>query len=223
MDYGELTRILSLNGMNINIPITKIDDFLKYPDYVRELALNCEYNEPGYNLYPGSVSKNIILNIDKDLNRWITEKISLLFYGLTIINITCDFHKILPYKEHDHIRNKGLIHKDIGTNITAVVYLNKDPSINSGTSFYKTIKNHDYLQSNEYLNAICNYHNGKEVSDLDNLLKDHYNKFKQIDCIQNKYNQMSIYPADIWHAPTTYGKVPRYTLRFFINYDMEKG
>lgn len=205
-------------------PITIVDNFFDYPDEVLELAKSVEYTDPDLTNYPGVVSTKKLHEIDRELFQWSMEKIISLYWDLKFVSINwdvaMDFMKVEPYPEKDHILNKGVIHFDSEqVSCAGIVYLNKDPSKDAGTSFYKKKPDRQfYTLTDDYLNSVRQYHAGIEVPEIENIFQEHYDNFEETAKVQSYYNRMCLYSPEIWHAPTTYGETTRYTMRFFISF-----
>ena len=199
-------------------PTIVVDRFLEDPDYALGLAKSVEYDELSETDYPGVVSKKTLKNIDKNLCDYVIEKV-VGYYWDTINPVEYDmqieFQRIDPKEKG--ILNKGIIHIDSAF-AGGVIYLNNSPSRNSGTSFYEYLD--PYEKESEYisfLESIKQYHSGKDVDELEKICKMHYNRFTETMRVQSQYNRLCMYSGDVFHAPTTYGNQPRYTIRFFID------
>ncbi len=205
-------------------PLAVVDDFFEHPDYVSDLARSVEYEEPDFTYHPGVTSKKKLHEIDKDLFQWTMERIISLYWDLkyTNVNWDCkmDFHKIEPYHDQDSILNRGAIHYDAESVVFAgVVYLNKDLSKDTGTSFYKKKEeNQFYVTNDEYLKPLEKHHAGLDVEGIDRIYQKHYNMFNETARIQNQYNRLCSYSPEEWHGPTSYGDSTRYTLRLFVSF-----
>ena len=70
----------------------------------------------------------------------------------------------------------------------------------------------------EYLEATKEYHRtGVSNPRLEELIIENRSKFNETIRIQQKANRMVLFPAEIWHAQTTYGTEDRYSVRTFVN------
>ena len=196
-------------------PTLVVDDFLDDPDYVLDLALNAEYRDPGHTNYPGVASKKRIHEIDQKLFDSILQKIFGYYWDLyNPVRFMVDM-------EFQRIDNpgQGIIHVDTeyGALCAGVIYLNKNIEKDTGTSFYKLIDPDYKVKKEEFLEPIARYHAGEHVEDLDKICANHYNMFEETMRVQNQYNRLVTYAADVWHTATSYGDQTRYTLRFFVN------
>ncbi len=200
-------------------PTLVVDDFLDNPDYVLNLAESTEYNDPGHTNYPGVTSKKKLYELDQELFDTILQKIFGYYWDLNNpVNYRVDMEFQRIESDALDIIDKGIIHVDTtyGALAAGVLYLNKNPLDNTGTSFYKLLDD-AYTIEDEFLDPISRYHAGKYVDGLDKICKDHYDKFKETMRVQNQYNRLVTYDSNVWHTATSYGNQTRYTLRFFIN------
>ena len=200
-------------------PITVVDNFFEKPDEVLDMAMHVEYCEPQHRNYPGVISAKIS-ELNPRLFQWTMEKIIALYFGQywqVGWNCHMEFQKITPYHDKDNILNKGSIHFDSeDSQLAGIVYLNKTPSKDAGTSFYKK-KDQFYTATSEYMKPLRDYHAGEEVPNIEEVCTNHFNKFEETARIQAEYNRLCMYSPDICHAPTTYGDQVRYTMRFFVS------
>ena len=211
-------------------PLTIIDGIFANPEEVLKLAKSLEYQEPAGTNYPGVASKKTIAEIDIDLAKYVCQQIFSPFWDPRDHEIEWhvvqDFQKITPHSDRGHLLNNGLIHADnnVGQLGTAIIYLNDAPEGNVGTSFYEKKKDFKstYMTGStvppEYLEATKEYHRtGVSNPRLEELIIEHRAKFNETIRIQQKANRMVLFPAEIWHAQTTYGTGDRYSVRTFVN------
>ena len=121
-------------------PTSIFDNFYDDPDSVREYALSLEYKN-WRGIYPGLRSKPLP-EINKGFWQRSYHKVLSMFgdyYHTDDRNYTVEscFQKISRFSSdpEDPI-NVGYIHNDDPADLAAVVYLDKDPFINNGTSLY---------------------------------------------------------------------------------------
>ena len=205
-------------------PITVVDDIFEHVEDVLDIAKNISYQPKGYNNFPGQISGDI-KDRYPDLSDWIVRRIISLFWDIKNVDlrehISVDFQKIEPFEDRDDILNKGLIHYDEAI-AAAVVYLNKTPEKDTGTSLYKIKRENAFYgigseEYQRYRDACIRYHGGWEIEDLDKMIENHRSNFNETARVQPLQNRMIFYSGDIWHTQTFYGVEPRYTLRVFIS------
>ena len=189
-------------------PLTIVDDF--FPDV--------EYQDLGSTPFPGKISKDV----DKQLHDWVERKILSIFWDTPIlqkyVESQVDFQKIEPSSNY----NYGLIHHEVDPKCAVVVYLNDNPTPDSGTSFYKLKDEYQYYDENcseyiEYIKETTSFHGGIKSSNYEKIVESHQNKFEEIMRVQPKQNRMILYSPEVWHAQTSYGNDTRYTLRCFLH------
>ena len=206
-------------------PLTIIDGIFGNPEEVLKLAKSLEYQEPSGTNYPGVASKKTIAEIDVDLAKYCCQQVFSPFWDPRDHEIEWhvvqDFQKITPHSDRGHLLNNGLIHADnnVGQLATAIIYLNDAPEGNVGTSFYEKKKDFKstYMTGStvppEYLEATKEYHRtGVSNPRLEELIIEHRSKFNETIRVQQKANRMVLFPAEIWHAQTTYGTEDRLSL-----------
>ena len=199
-------------------PLTIVDDFFPDVEYVLDLAKKIEYQNLGSTSFPGKISKDV----DKQLHDWVERKILNIFWDTPIlqkyVESQVDFQKIEPSSNY----NYGLIHHEVDPKCAVVVYLNDNPTSDSGTSFYKLKDEYQYYDENcseyiEYIKETTSFHGGIKSSNYEKIVESHQNKFEEIMRVQPKQNRMILYSPEVWHAQTSYGNDTRYTLRCFLH------
>ena len=199
-------------------PLTIVDDFFPDVKHVLDLAKKIEYQDLGSTPFPGKISKDV----DKQLHDWVERKILSIFWDTPIlqkyVESQVDFQKIEPSLNY----NYGLIHHEVDPKCAVVVYLNDNPTPDSGTSFYKLKDEYQYYDENcseyiEYIKETTSFHGGVKSSNYERIVENHQNKFEEIMRVQPKQNRMILYSPEVWHAQTSYGNDTRYTLRCFLH------
>ncbi len=199
-------------------PITIIDDFFEDPDKIVHLAESFKYYPPDTGNWPGVRTKQLHL-VDDRLFNYIGEKIHLLFYETSpdYWNMQIHFQKIQPFSEDQYDRrNKGWVHQDIDTFFGGIVYLNKDPEPDTGTSIYTT--NNGYaLQYRKEIEMKENLYLGKDI-DLDEYNRaydDAHAQYTESVRVENVYNRFVMFNNKTHHGVHTFGTKERFTLNFF--------
>ena len=199
-------------------PLTIVDDFFPDVEYVLDLAKNVEYQDLGSTPFPGKISEDV----DKQLHDWVERKVLNIFWDTPVlqkyVESQVDFQKIEPSLNY----NYGLIHHEVDPKCAVVVYLNDNPTPDSGTSFYKLKDEYQYYDENcseyiEYIKETTSFHGGIKSSNYEKIVESHQNKFEEIMRVQPKQNRMILYSPEVWHAQTSYGNYTRYTLRCFLH------
>lgn len=205
-------------------PITVIDDFFEDPDQIHDLALDIQYSDPSATVYSGLISTPLN-EISPELVQWLSEKMISIYFGhFTWMNWKnhVDLHKEEPHPDKDSILNRGALHWDGGNcQLAGVVYLNKKPSRDAGTSFYTSkdqfFNTHRKDFQENYFTKLKKYHGGEDVPDIEEVYSNYINQFEETARVQAKYNRLVMYDPTLWHGPTTLGDQTRYTLRTFMS------
>ena len=203
--------------------ISIVDNFFKDPDKIVDFASSLKFKQSD-GFYPGQRSEELHIVAPNFFNKTILKILALYFdYNNTEVfyrNANMYFQKIKPFdKNKKSILNEGLIHQDAYFNLAGVIYLNKKPDLNAGTSIYKNIKK---LENEEEKHA-----KKKELYKLKNMSKLDLKKYKNIllECnkgfketikVSNIYNRLIFYPANTFHAGNYGVTKERLTLVFFI-------
>ena len=178
-----------------------IDNFYKNPDEIRELGLRSVEPNVGHKSndgrWPGYRSEDLN-KIDVKLNQRIMTKILNCYWNLGHEQIFWNQCKmrfnLIPKldKDKNNLKNRGWIHRDDGYEFGGVIYLNKYPEKDTGTSIYEP-KKLENLFYNSYSDEIRNkFYGGVEVTD------DEYeigftsteDNWKETVKVENVYNRL---------------------------------
>ncbi len=182
-----------------------IDDFLDDPDYIRDVALNAEYNLTGS--FPGSRT----YQCDEKYNEEIKNKLEAILKT-----------KIVEWTKHRNEKtdeiidvdtscfqlclqdSKTWIHQD-PNEYTAILYLTPNAPIDSGTGVYMHKKT-----------GISRHIESDQVDDID------INNWQLIIFSGNVYNRLFIFRGDLYHRSVVPGfgtdkYTGRITQTFFFN------
>ena len=132
-------------------PITIVDDFFDDPDGIVEMANELKYYTPNSGNWPGTRTKNLHIEDDRFF-RYFGSKLHLLFYETVpeYWNLQCHFQLIDPFSDDKYSKkNRGWIHKDIDTWFGGIVYLQKNPEPDTGTSAYRVKRGFSHQFANE--------------------------------------------------------------------------
>lgn len=204
---------------------TICDNFFPYPDELLVFAQSLEYYPSPEGIYPGTRSKPLH-EIDLNLFNYFSEKLYLLLYSNLpeqwVLNAY--FQLIHPLHEDQyHPKNKGWIHHDESSNFGGIVYLNKQPDKDTGTSIYKP-KN-GFAHQDEYNTSVKRSHFMNRSIDDDTYEKEwkkNYTQYTKTVTVDAEYNRLFLFNNKIYHGVETYGSTqPRFTLAFFS--DRESG
>ena len=201
----------------MSYPLIIKDDFFEDPDSIVKISKEYSYNIDTHN-YPGVRTKSLD-EINPKLYVHILRKIFLLLHDKLPLrfDVKVGFQKIKPFVEGDKWdkKNCGWIHKD-NCLFGGIIYLDKDPDKDAGTSIYKSIDGFD-VQTQESVDAKELRNSGKPIDD--GQYCDAYdrvrNQYEETLRIPNLYNRLVLIPGDQPHAMTTTGDKERHTMVFF--------
>ena len=166
----------------MTFPITIVDNFFEDPDAIVKEAKTLKYFNPQTGNWPGTRTKNLHLELPK-LHMYFTQKLNSIFFeeNPDYWNTTCHFQAIDPLHEDQyHKKNRGWIHTDDNTWFGGIVYLNKDPEPDTGTSIYSAKYGYTH-QSEEVI--------GKKMILYRNLHIDDAEYEKAFDDMQEQYTE----------------------------------
>ena len=196
------------------IPTKIIDNFFETPAGWRAFALDQNFERSMDGTWPGERT-NSLDQLDMDMFEIFAKK--LLdnlpeFIGFT--NLRASFHII------DETFGKGWVHDDDPTlNVVGVVYLNKNPPLDSGTTLYNDQYDPDADQYRELFKQDVLSTNIETRNKLSSARDEQRSKFRPNMIIENVYNRCIVYDPRTWHSPNNFfGKTredARLTLVFF--------
>ena len=202
----------------MSYPLIIKDNFFSDPDAIVNIINHVDYSLSSNN-YPGVRTKSLD-EINPKLYEHIFQKIFLLLHDQLPLrfesNLKVGFHKIKPFVEGDKWdkKNRGWVHKD-GCLFGGVIYLDKNPDKDAGTSIYKSKDGFD-VQTQENIDAKELFYSGQLIDDghYYNAYDRVRNQYEETLKIPNVYNRLVLIPNDQPHAMTTIGDKERNTLVF---------
>lgn len=204
----------------MRFPTLCVDDFYKNPEQIRDFALSLEYSKPE-GIYPGERTK-YLHEIDKKLFQQFCEKLFSLFFNYKVER--CDwqietrFQKTYSFTDDPkNLINSGWDHLDNNVFAAGIIYLNKNNTIDSGTTISKLTKDIDVF---DYSIRDKMYHDRLEdIDKYKNALENHKKHFEDTIIFKNVFNRMICYDSSQWHRETNlfYENEPRLTQVFFIH------
>jgi hypothetical protein len=200
---------------NLLFPTLIVDDFLPDPDQLADYAKTLEYKtDPEYK-WPGKRSLPLH-HFNQELFEYIGVKI-LNCYNL-VDKFTWNAMACFQLVESKYA--EGWVHTDIGL-LTSIIYLNKNPHPNSGTSLYKPkfISNcatnvDDKIESFKKFSQDPNY----KLTDYDmEKLRENNQQFVKTLEVKNVYNRLFSFEAGTPHSADDFNfDEPRLTLVYFF-------
>jgi len=210
--------------MKAKFPTICIDDFFEDPDAIRNYGLSLEYINKGKN-YPGKRSLDInVINPDLAIN--IHQKFLSMFYEeksvweiieKKLIKTNIYFQKInsINYAKID----SGWTHTDDPCISSGVIYLNKNYSIDSGTTIKDIKKTTTSAHFAENFSIRNKLYSGITPENWEEKHLSHENNFDDSIIFKNKYNRMIMFGSSLWHRQSGFymNGEERLTMVFFIN------
>lgn len=201
------------------------DNFFSNPDLIRDYALSLDMKSDNSGRWPGVRSK-VLHEINKDLNDYIVAKILSCYYDFDKYAVNwddsmCHFQLI---NKVDDAMNQGWVHSDgCSCDVASIVYLNKNPNPDAGTSLYELLdltKGEDLGDNLLKMSEKIKFYRGENVSKLNftNQLTEYNNNFQETVRIQNVYNRCITY-GRVYHRANSFNmnnEEPRLTLVSFI-------
>lgn len=200
-------------------PISIVDNFFKDPDAIVDFANKQRFERP-WGRYPGVRSEQMS-KINFTLYNYISNFVLGCMFNEASwnFNSSMQFQKIKPFhKDKDHWANKGFIHLDGNSLLAGLVYLNKNPDPDSGTSFFRVKKEKQHSFNYDTKFSLCR--GEMDPDDAIEPLKHLYSNHEKTAEIKNVYNRLIFYDASNLHTQTNYwmpNDEERLTLVFFFD------
>lgn len=208
-------------------PAFCIDDFYENPDEIRELALSANYLKSD-GIRPGLTSEPLH-ETHPELFNHFCKKLFSIFYDIENTKMEWLLLTFFQYTEcldPDPLSPKNIpwIHDD-GLDLAAgVIYLNKNPKENSGTSIYNLKKGRSWKEFTSKCDKVKDqprfkfFRNGiYDEKEYSNRLKENYEIFEETVRFENRYNRLVCYDSNEYHAAQSYYcDEPRLTQVFFM-------
>jgi hypothetical protein len=196
------------------------NNFLQMPTIVRTWAINQTYYTSTefttmYNQHtdwPGKRTVHVA-DLDNEYADIVLGRLASIasnHYGLKNISIRSYF-QLTTEQDGD-----SWVHQDNDTDVAAVLYLNKNPPTNSGTTLYHCNDVHKWTS---YMSDQQGYNTLKTINTLEN--KQLYEQlFEPVDIIGNVFNRLIMYNGTEFHKSNNYFgnnvETGRLTQIFFI-------
>ena len=207
----------------MRFPIVCYDNFYNNPDFIRDFALDLSYSSQG-GVHP-HVRTKCLSSIDPNLHYKCVQKF-LSLYGIDEVPgmqwyADCIFQKGWRFNSdiNDPV-NQGWIHDDGQTILAGIVYLTPDAPLNTGTSFYKQIKELDDWEREDDESHDKKVFYDVLGSDTENLqsprsnidsinqyrenIKGHSSCYESVMECKNVYNRLLAYDGSVTHGQTNY-------------------
>ena len=203
----------------MSYPLVIKDNFFSDPDAIVKASNRLEYYSQGNN-WPGIRTKPLNL-VNPKLFAYVGQKIFHLLHDKSpdSFSIEIGFQKINPFIEGDkwNRKNRGWVHID-NCLFGGIIYLDKNPDKDAGTSIYKSNDGYDVI-TDESIKIKEDHYAGKEIDDEEfnkgyDVIE---NQYEETLRIPNLYNRLVLIPGDQPHSMTTIGDKERNTLVFFCH------
>tara|TARA_X000000368_G_C22965096_1_gene682785 strand:+ start:493 stop:1185 length:693 start_codon:yes stop_codon:yes gene_type:complete len=201
----------------MSYPLVIKDNFFLDPDAIVKLTESFTYFSKENN-WPGGRTKSLY-DINYPLASYISQQIFGLIHDKLPSSFTLEigFQKVNPFVIGDkwNRKNLGWIHTD-NCLFGGIIYLDKNPDKDSGTSMYK-LKYGYGIQTDQSRLVKENHFAGKQIDDEEyNIAFDVIrNQYEETLRIPNLYNRLILIPGDQPHGVTTFGDKERNTIVFF--------
>jgi len=204
--------------MEMTYPITIVDDFFEDPDAIVEMANALKYYPPDRGNWPGVRTKQLHVVEERFFN-YFGEKVHLLFHDSKpeYWNMQTQFQKIQPFSEDQYDPlNRGWVHQD-NCVFGGIVYLNKNPSPDSGTSIYKTTSGYGFQEYPDEIRMKEKLYRGEEIDpdEYREAWKKVHAQYIPTVRVENVYNRFVLFNNKTHHGVYTFGTQERLTLNFF--------
>jgi len=205
----------------LKTPITVLDNFFDNPDKIRDYALSLNFEKDPEGRWPGVRTKSLH-ELDPPLFDAICRKVMSLYFDLENNINTVNWVTNMRFQKVNRSYLSGWIHVDNPTIFTAIIYLNKNPNINSGTSIYK-IKDNIFVPKIDELNIhkINAYKGLVNIKDIDTKRKENNDQYSEVIKVHNEYNRILSFDAGLPHAAQDFfgddDDEDRLTLIMFFN------
>ena len=200
------------------------DNFFSNPDLIRKFALSLDMKSDDTGRWPGVRSQELF-TFNKKLNDCIVAKILSCYYDFNNYEVTwqdsmCQFQLI---DKIDDTLNQGWVHIDGPFDVASVIYLNKNPNPNTGTSLFEIKKESlDYILNEDETQQSEKYklYKNQKIDKKEYLkqLNNYNSNFVETVNFKNLYNRCITY-GKVYHRANSFNMgndEPRLTLVSFI-------
>lgn len=202
------------------IPVTILDNFLDDPDKIRKWALQQEYFPDPDGHWPGLRTKHIH-EINKPFFDVVCRKYFSQFFDLYTEDKEISWAVSMHFQIVDASYDSGWIHSDERVSqITGIIYLSPNSSLNGGTSIYQEKPNliqHKH-QNTEYKEK--SYLKRMSIEEAKKYKEEHNAQYEETIRVSNVYNRLVSFDSHLHHAAQDFfgeGEDSRLTLVFFVN------
>lgn len=184
--------------MKYSYPISIIDDFLDNPEAVSKWGISIPKDYHPMRIYPGKRSQNLT-EIYPEFANLIFKKILSVFYENPPFQYSGGLFFDVIEK---NLYEEGWVHQD-PTDISFVIYLNKEYKNNCGTSIYKPTPNNISIPSNtrQLTDLKSKDFFNKKITEEGRKARNIYNSnYENVLNINPLFNRCLIFPGSHPHS-----------------------
>lgn len=176
------------------------DDFFETPNMIRSFALQQEFFKGDRGHWPGTRTA-YLQDISQELYDLVT---------FNILKYLPQFTRFEKFESTFHMCNKnytrGWVHDDApDLNVAGFIYLNPDPPLNTGTTFFEDTRSvlmEQYLQA--FIDDVSRQPDEPPRANVDKYRDEQISWFKPATTIDNVFNRAIIFDPRTWHAANDY-------------------
>jgi hypothetical protein len=205
----------------LKTPITILDNFFDNPDKIRDYGLSLNFEKDPTGRWPGVRTKPLH-EINQKLFDVICGRVMSLYFDLENVANIMSWQTHICFQKVDKSYGYGWVHVDTPTVLSAIIYLNKNPNINSGTSIYKLKDNvlvPNTIELNKY--KLDAYKGAIDINDVKDKRSENNNQYVEIVKVHNEYNRILCFDSGLPHAAHNFfgenDDEQRLTLNVFFN------
>lgn len=183
--------------MSKDIPITIVDQFFQDPSLIVKAAHKLEYYKPSDGAYYGERTANL-WEVDRVLASYIITQVLQLIVKVTNkeavkVDSEIRFQRMPASKEGF---DKGWVHDDGGL-ATALIYLQEDPDINAGTSFFTPVVDEVDMTASLFKHK---FYSMGVTEGYEKIFNKHQNQFVETIKVSNVFNRCLLFGESQLHA-----------------------
>jgi len=214
---------LAINKKDTNLenpliltPVSVLDNFFDNPDSVRQWALQQEYFSDPTGKWPGKRSKQLI-DLHPGFFHFLSNRYFNMFFNLEYETMNWHIEAMFQLVDKDY--KSGWVHDDSGSQITGIIYLSPNASIQGGTSIYR--RKSDVVFSIPGTEEIkCSAYQGKtSIESVEQQRLADSEIYEETIRVGNVYNRLVSFDSHLHHGAQDFfgeGEEARLTLVFFV-------
>ena len=179
-------------------PNIQCSKFYSNPQKIKQFARGLDYSSSLNGNFPGKRTKNL-LTIEPDFFRFACNRVLKLFYGpdYSVEYQASSYFQLIDQKDVKD-DNRGWIHTDEQSMLTAIIYLSEDGE-DFGTSLYipkveGTVNNKTNEEKKLY------YKNQSNKIKYNQAVEDRYKEFEKVLSFKSQFNSMIAFDGCNYHS-----------------------